>query len=179
MELIKSIDIWLYYFINVKLSNPVFDAIMPIITELNYWLPVYIIFFVLLLWKGGKKGRIAVLLVLITVLISDQLSSIVLKELIGRLRPCHELSGIHLLVNCGGGKSFPSSHAVNNFAAATVLTYYFSNYKWTFISIASLVSLSRICVGVHYPLDVIGGAFIGFITGFALVWFTKLVYKSD
>ncbi len=180
MEFIQNIDLWLFYLINVKLANPVTNWFMPFVTNLNNWLPVYAVFAILLLWKGGKKGRLAVVTIIITIIISDQLSSSILKELIGRIRPCHVLSDLNILVPCGAGKSFPSSHAVNNFAVAGILTYYYTKYKWYFYSIASIVAISRVFVGVHYPFDVIGGACIGFMISFVIIKIiTRLAFVQN
>ena len=119
--------------------------------------------------KGGKRGRTVAILLIPVLLCADKLSSAVIKELISRPRPCHEINGIpivqgiHHVVDCGPGKSFPSSHAVNNFAIATLFSYYYRKYTWAFVGWASLVALSRPIVGVHYPSDILGGAIIGVI----------------
>jgi len=152
---------------------------MPFITNHNHWILLYILVVTSLLWKGGKKGRFCVLLLFITISLSDQISSSLIKEAVGRIRPCHVLSDINLLVPCGGGKSFPSSHAVNNFSAALVLSYFYREYKWIFFSIATLMAFSRVYVGVHYPFDVICGAIIGLLISFSIIllykWFSKKV----
>ena len=108
--------------------------------------------------KGGKRGRTAALLVVLVIVCSDQLSSFVIKPLVNRPRPCHTVEGVpvvenvHLLVGCGGGKSFPSSHAVNNFAVATLFAFFYKRARvWLFLW-AFLVAFSRVAVGVHFPL---------------------------
>jgi undecaprenyl-diphosphatase len=80
------------------------------------------------------------------------------------------------LVGCGPGKSFPSSHATNNFALATILTYYFRKYRYWFYSIAALVAFSRVYVGVHYPIDISAGAILGTSVG---LLFTLIATKID
>jgi undecaprenyl-diphosphatase len=76
---------------------------------------------------------------------------------------------IRLLVGCGGGYSFPSSHAVNNFGVATLLALYYRRAApWVF-GWAVLVALSRPAVGVHYPSDAAAGAAVGLALGYLLV----------
>lgn len=179
MDFVLNIDVSLFYFLNSTIANPIFDFIMPIITDQHNW---YLIYFALILFltiKYKQRGLIIVLALLVAVGIADYLSSQVIKEAVGRLRPCRSLQDVHLLVPCGPGKSFPSSHAVNNFSLATVLAYNFKKYSWIFYSVAALIAFSRISVGAHYPLDVIGGAIIGAIIGYliALVFF-KLIFKK-
>ena len=76
---------------------------------------------------------------------------------------------IHMLVDCGPGYAFTSSHAVNNAAAATVFAHYYPRWSWAFIAWAALVGLSRVFVGVHYPLDVVSGAVIGAVIAALLI----------
>ena len=76
---------------------------------------------------------------------------------------------VRLLVDCGPGKSFPSSHAVNNFAVATLFAWSFPSGRWYFFGWATLVALSRPAVGVHYPSDILGGALIGCAVALVLI----------
>ena len=171
-DIFLGIDRSLFYFCHQGLRNWFFDTILPFITDLNrkpIALVIVGILWLLLLTKGGRHGRIAALLLIPTITLSDQLNSSVLKFLIERARPCHELANVHLLVGCGSGYSFPSSHAVNNFAGAIVLAYFIPRWTWAFFAFAALVAFSRVYVGVHYPSDVIGGAIIGLTIGTAVI----------
>jgi len=67
------------------------------------------------------------------------------------------------LTDCNTSYSFPSSHAVNIFAAAYFLSQPFKRLVPLFFGIAAIVAYSRIYIGIHYPLDVIGGAGIGLL----------------
>jgi undecaprenyl-diphosphatase len=186
VNLLNTLDVRLFRFFNSEIHNPIFDLIMPLITDLNAHRIVLFLVAVAYIWmlvKGNRQLRIALLLLPFTILFSDQLSSFVIKHIFERPRPCHALQNVRLLVGCGSGFSFPSSHAVNNCAAALVLAYFIPRGIWWFFGFASLVGFSRIYVGVHYPLDVLGGGIIGLCCGSCIIciylgleylWFSKI-----
>lgn len=107
------------------------------------------------------------------VALTDIISSRVFKETFDRIRPCNEpdmIPHMRLLVRgCPGGYGFTSSHAANHFGMATYffLTFRFILKKWVWIAIAwaVMISYAQIYVGVHYPLDIVGGAFLGIFFG--------------
>lgn len=165
LDFFQSIDVWLLFFINKNLSNPVFDKFFVIITEVKNWFIAYFILWLIMFFKGDKKTKIVASLLILLIIISDQISSHILKHLFERIRPCNVFTDLNLLIGAKKSLSFPSSHAVNNFSVAFFLSRYFKDYSKYFFSVASLVAFSRIYVGVHYPSDVIGGALIGLLIG--------------
>lgn len=175
LPFLLNIDKWLFYAINKGLSNPVFDSIMPFVTTNNHWLLVYIVLFVWLFWKGGKTGRICAVALVAGIVLTDQINSFFIKETFLRLRPCHALAEVRLLVPCGVGKSFFSSHATNTFVAAYILSYFYKQYKYILLSLAGLISFSRVYVGVHYPADIICGAAFGIFIGWIIVYIAKKI----
>lgn len=182
IEVLYSIDKNLFLLLNSKAVNSFLDRVMPFITESDNWtIPIAVIWLSLIIF-GGKKGRITALLVILVLTLSDQLSSSVIKPLVGRVRPCFTVEGARLLINQSRSASFPSSHAANMAAMATLFSYRYSRYKWIFIFIAAVVAYSRIYVGVHYFSDALGGAVLG-ILGALLVlkiweWFCKIWDKK-
>ena len=155
---------------------PWFGGILFIPVSFSVSRVLLILAWLFLLINGGEKGRRAAIMIVPVLILSDQLSSSFIKSLVDRARPCHTVEGvpiiqsIHMLVDCGPGKSFPSSHAVNNFALATVFSFYYRKWIWWFVAWASLVALSRPAVGVHYPSDILGGAIIGVLVGAFVIW---------
>jgi len=89
------------------------------------------------------------------------LADAVAKPSLDRARPYFTFAGIDVLAGLQRSASFPSTHAAASFAAAYALSRLFPALKIPIWLLAGLVAYSRVYVGVHYPLDVIGGAVVG------------------
>ncbi|HEU4437380.1 MAG TPA: phosphatase PAP2 family protein [candidate division Zixibacteria bacterium] len=167
IDFLLQLDTTLFYFFNVQLANPVFDTVMPVITATGNWRYVAIAVGLFWLWKGGNKGRWAVLYAVCAWGLSDLFNSNLVKSVFERPRPCLTLPDVHLLVGCGQTYSFPSGHAVTSFAIATFLSLVYPRGRWVLFPVAILISYSRIAVGVHYPFDIlvgwVEGAFFGYL----------------
>jgi undecaprenyl-diphosphatase len=166
LDFFYSIDLSVFYFINHSLANSIFDKFFIFITEVKNWYITFVILWFICFFKGGKIGKIAAIITLILITVSDQLSSFVIKNLVVRIRPCNALPDVRILAGCTTSFSFPSSHAVNNFAVAVFFYKIFPKLKWILFTVASLIAISRIYVGRHYPSDVVGGAIIGAVIGY-------------
>jgi undecaprenyl-diphosphatase len=174
MNFLQQIDESLLRFINVSLANPITDKAMPLITKEESWIIFYVLFWLSLVFTGGKRGAIAGILLLLLILITDQTSNF-FKAYFQRIRPCNVLTDLHMLVNCTQSFSMPSSHAVNNFAAATFLSHFYPKYRYALFTGAFIVAISRIFVGVHYPFDMLVGAALGIIIAMLLLYVWKFV----
>jgi 4-amino-4-deoxy-L-arabinose transferase-like glycosyltransferase/membrane-associated phospholipid phosphatase len=171
--LAQNLDLSLFRFINGTLSHPVLDALMPWLSGNRIFVPAVVIAAVMLLWKGGRRGRLFVALTALVIILGDTLLINVLKQTIGRPRPFSTLQDIHLLVGKGASASFPSSHASTWFAAAVTCLFFYRRWAPAVAVTGALVAFSRVYVGVHYPSDVLGGAILG--AGYA----TALLYSLN
>lgn len=172
-EWLEKIDLTVFYFINGSLSNSFFDIIMPFLTNQNNWILPLLAGILWMVTLGGKKGRIAAIILLLAFIISDVVAAQLIKPYIGRIRPSHTMvDSINLLVKKGGKWSFPSNHASNTMALAVIISYFWPKVRYWFIVLSLLIGFTRIYVGVHYPLDVLGG----WILGYSVAWFVLSIW---
>ena len=170
IDVIINFDKKIFTFFNSSIANPVFDIFFPIITNQDIWIIPILLGIIILSIKGGTKGRIASIVLIIGVILADYSSAQIIKPYFQRLRPSHDiLDQIRLLVPKGGRYGFVSSHAANMYVSATILGYFYSKQKRLFFTIASLVAFSRVYVGVHYPADIVFGGLLGYGLGWITI----------
>ena len=90
----------------------------------------------------------------------------IVKEITGRVRPCHVLTWASAVyVTPPDGPSFPSGHSAGSFAFAAFV--FMAHRRWGMVAliIAALVALSRVALGVHYPTDIVAGSLLGMTLG--------------
>ncbi len=165
MNYISVFDMRIFRAVNGSFTSPFLDALMPYVTDKSNFLGVIIVAAALILVFGRRQDRVGLLLLVAVVATSDTACN-GLKHLIGRVRPCHALDGVRLLVGCGGSYSMPSGHSTNIFAAMVFLSLRYRKFFPAFLTVAFLVAYSRVYVGVHYPGDILAGAMLGSLVAF-------------
>jgi undecaprenyl-diphosphatase len=170
--MLVNLDQRLFLFLN-SIHSPFWDQVMSAVSGILIWVPLYIVI-LYFIWVKYRKNFLVILLIIIAaVTLTDQMS-VLLKNLVQRPRPCYEplLQGLVHTVGgrCGGRYSFVSSHAANTFVVAMLSSLFLKNrwYSASIMSWAFIVSYSRIYLGVHYPGDMICGAFLGMLIGWSM-----------
>jgi undecaprenyl-diphosphatase len=170
LDAILAWDTGMFRLINEPWQSPTLDGLLSFVTHWeNFRLP-FVLAAVVLLLMAGLRGRRFVLLALLTVLVADAMSTYAVKYPVWRARPCITLEEVRLLVGCVNSPSFPSNHAVNASALATLVGLESRLLLMPAWMLAFLVAYSRIYVGVHYPLDVMCGAALGMSVALLLSW---------
>lgn len=176
-------NVYIFYLINGTMENSFFNFIMPLITSFGGffgWAFICLLFYLF----GGRFGREVAVLGLVALILSNVLV-IVLKFIIAEPRPFMTLPNVDLLTPASG-TSFPSGHTATSFAAAALigLRYHRKTKEkkhlliYPLLVVAVVVGYSRVYVGVHYPYDVISGAFIGILCAILILYFENNILYS-
>ncbi len=180
LQNILDLDQELFLYLN-SFYNDFFDTIMLMVTRKETWVPFYLIIVFFLVKNYRSKSVFILIFLALTIFASDQIS-VLIKETVQRLRPVHEPAIEHLVHNVlrkGGLYGFVSSHAANSFAILIFTAKIFKNRSYFLLLLfwAVILSYSRIYSGVHYPLDVLGGAVLGWF--FGVVFYKFLMFVEN
>lgn len=156
------------------------DWLDPIVKGITFlgnagWLWIVLSLVLLILPKTRKTGFCTA-----GALVFDLLSvNILLKPLVSRTRPYLVDPSLISLIGEQSDKSFPSGHTAASFAFAVAFAMMApKKYSIPVLVLATLIALSRLYLGVHYPTDILGGMVIGTLCGIASVLLVKWIYKK-
>jgi undecaprenyl-diphosphatase len=184
MNLFEDLLLWdKQTLLNINnVHNPWMDRFMWLVSETMVWLPLALVFIFILFRNKGNKAFLVLLAIGLVFLLADQITASIIKPLVARPRPTRdpEIGAWVNLVNGyrGGMYGFVSSHAANVFSFAIFTTLLLRNGGYTVMILlwAALVSYSRMYLGVHYPLDVLGGAMVGGVIAYTVYYFYRTYF---
>lgn len=189
MEALLQWDTSIMHWINQGWSHPILDFIFPLIRNKYFWIPLYVLCISWIMYNHEVRYVLLIFLFLgLSIFAADTISSQLIKKEVQRPRPCHSMQmnpQVIERVACGSGYSFTSSHAANHFCIAAFFISIFGvlmdkwKYLWWLWAIA--ISIAQVYVGLHYPLDIIGGALLGLVVGFSMgrFCFHKLISMAQ
>ncbi len=167
-----------FIFLN-NLSTDRWDAFWTTVTAISSWIPLFLFLIVLLIWMHGQNKGLKMTFTILAMASFVLLLTKITKEWVGRQRPNNDetINELIRVLITPTDFSFFSGHAATSFSIA-VLVYLFLRKKTAWIALlflwAILFTISRIFVGVHYPIDIIVGALVGTISA---ILFFKLHNK--
>ena len=188
----------IFQLINERWTNPVLDLFMAAISNAEIWKPIFILIALVGLIFDGFKARACLLCILVSLLISEQVTGI-LKSAFGRHRP-KQAQSVRMVelqrtppafltlfkkptIRCSdqsdrnrSGPSFPSGHVTNNTVIAVCLTMFYRKRGWLYWIVVAAIGYSRIYLGAHWPSDVFATLFLAtgetllILGGLELLW---------
>ena len=158
-----DVELFILDWIQAHLRHPLLDPVMVFITTLGnagiLWIALTIL---LALKKSTRKTAAALAIALMLCLVSGNL---LLKPLVGRIRPFHAQELVTLLIETPTDYSFPSGHTAASFAAVFALKTAGSPLWKPALAVAIVIAFSRLYLYVHWPSDVLAGALLGAAVG--------------
>lgn len=181
LEALKNTDASLFLYLN-GMHCPACDAVMPYLTEFWMWIPLFAWWLWLLFKKYGKKVISVVLFLIVLIVVTDQGANVI-KKSVKRYRPTHNLQikdKVHVVNDYRGGEyGFVSNHAANVWGVAIFVFLLLRPVKkvivFSFFAWALFICYTRIYLGVHYPLDLVGGALLGVVAGYLIAKMNRKV----
>ena len=158
-------DLALFRAIHLGLHNPALDPVMKALTDPGPWkIPLLVLVGALFLTQRAR-GVLGLLVLALTLTVSDQLSAKVIKPIVKRPRPSVVVQDSRPLFGVRRSYAFPSVHAVNFSAAVPLVATILPPAAVPAAVVAGLVCFSRIYVGDHWPSDVFAGILLGLALG--------------
>ena len=155
-----------------------YDSFWFTITDFRNWTPLFLLFIYLFFRKFSRKKALAMIAMLLFLVVLITTLTDLTKEAVARLRPNNdeEINTLIRIIRSPTNYSFFSGHASSSFSITTLVVLFLRRefkWSWLFYIWPLLFVASRIYVGVHFPVDIIVGTFVGIFSAL----FVYLLYK--
>lgn len=195
------LDQQLFHFFNADRGLPLLDTAWAVLSSFDFWLPFLVLTALLVAWRGGFRARAMLVCLLLSVGLMEGLVINPLKKQVNRQRPHHVLTDARVIDLAPSkprflalaeplqiraadtlhapevGKSLPSGHTSNMFCFATVLAVFYGLRGALFFVPATLVALSRIATGSHWPSDNVISAALSVAVTLVLLCFYAWLWR--
>lgn len=161
-NIFKRFDNYVLQIVNTKMKTRALDLFLPKYTHLAGVGFLFVAIFALYLMADSVKQKTFVVELGFLQLLTAGIVHI-MKFLAKRVRPYDLLEGLNTFDIFLPDYSFPSGHTAAACSIATVVSYYYPSFLWIFIIYAVLIGISRMYLAVHFPTDVLVGAFVGIL----------------
>lgn len=176
MGLIFGIDEVIFYSINHLTHTVFFDEFARFLSGLGRWGAIWFVIAIVLFFREERRHHLFFLPVILATSLATVCSEFLLKGLIGRPRPSIEMGAI--IVDRADYFSFPSTHATLAFALAYVLSVQEPKLTYWLYALATLIAISRVYLGAHFPSDVLFGGLLGYVIGYATITIGKKLHPK-
>ena len=174
-----SVDYKILDFISNGLKNPIFDKIMPVLSNIDNHGEIWIAIALLIYFLGKtKESRFIAVSIILALAIGFIIGDIALKNIIARQRPITVPEGFNFLVKIPASYSFPSGHTTSSFAAFGVMYFRKHKYRYWTMALAIGIAFSRLYLHVHFPTDVLAGVVLGLLVAKLAIWLLRKAQKS-
>lgn len=174
-----NLDYQAFHFLNgfAGQSN-FFDGLFVVLAEYVIFLMIASLALYALINKKSRGKRLAVVMqALIAGFIGRVVIVSIIRALFFRPRPFVADTVNQLVAHDPKDASFPSGHASVMFAIAFVVLMFDAEWGVVYLIAATISATARVVVGVHFPLDILGGALVGLLSAITVRWIFKKYHK--
>lgn len=178
MDAFTTFEVKFLFFLQDYIRTPLLTYIMEFFTILGNVGMISIAACIVLL--AIKKYRPIGITASVSLILNLFIVNLLLKPLIGRIRPYDAFESLTILINPPSDYSFPSGHSSASFAVAAVMFMLLPKKVGVpAVIVASIIAFSRLYLGVHYPSDVVAGIIIGCLTGICAKLICERLFKIN